>query len=81
MALQLNERIDRFESPFRRLDALIADIVPDPAFKPILMHVGEPQHGTLHGAREDSRFRFETDRDWAAHARPGPVGGPRSRVG
>lgn len=43
MALQLNERIDRFESPFRRLDALIADIVPDPAFKPILMHVGEPQ--------------------------------------
>jgi aspartate/methionine/tyrosine aminotransferase len=43
MALQLNERIDRFESPFRRLDALIADLKPSPAHAPILMHVGEPQ--------------------------------------
>ena len=43
MALQLNERIDRFESPFRRLDALIADLKPSPAYAPILMHVGEPQ--------------------------------------
>ena len=43
MALQLNERIDTFESPFRRLDALIADLVPAPALAPLLMHVGEPQ--------------------------------------
>jgi aspartate/methionine/tyrosine aminotransferase len=43
MALQLNERIDRFESPFRRLDALIADLKPSPGHAPILMHVGEPQ--------------------------------------
>ncbi|MCX7272310.1 MAG: aminotransferase class I/II-fold pyridoxal phosphate-dependent enzyme [Burkholderiales bacterium] len=43
MALRLNERIDTFESPFRRLDALIADLVPAPALAPLLMHVGEPQ--------------------------------------
>src|SRR5215471_18925890 len=39
----LNERIERFESPFRRLDALIADIMPDPQLFPIVMSVGEPQ--------------------------------------
>lgn len=39
----LNERLDRFESPFRRLDALLADIVPQPSLAPIAMHVGEPQ--------------------------------------
>jgi N-succinyldiaminopimelate aminotransferase len=39
----LNERIDRFESPFRRLDALIAGIAPNPGLPPIVMSVGEPQ--------------------------------------
>jgi aspartate/methionine/tyrosine aminotransferase len=40
---RLNERIASFESSFRRLDALLADAVPNPALAPILMHVGEPQ--------------------------------------
>jgi N-succinyldiaminopimelate aminotransferase len=39
----LNERIARFESPFRRLDALLAGIAPNPQWAPILMSVGEPQ--------------------------------------
>lgn len=39
----LNERIARFESPFRRLDALLAGIAPNPQFAPIVMSVGEPQ--------------------------------------
>ncbi len=39
----LNERIAQFESPFRRLDALIADIAPNPKLAPIVMSVGEPQ--------------------------------------
>jgi N-succinyldiaminopimelate aminotransferase len=39
----LNERIDRFDSPFRRLDALLAGIVPNPRLAPIVMSVGEPQ--------------------------------------
>lgn len=40
---RLNERISQFDSPFRRLDALLADVVPNPALAPITMHVGEPQ--------------------------------------
>jgi hypothetical protein len=43
MTLQLNERLEQFESPFRRLDALLADRVPAPGLAPVLMHVGEPQ--------------------------------------
>ena len=43
MTLLLNERLDRFESPFRRLDALLADLQPAPSLAPIPMHVGEPQ--------------------------------------
>jgi aspartate/methionine/tyrosine aminotransferase len=39
----LNERIARFDSPFRRLDQLLADIAPDPRLPPISMAVGEPQ--------------------------------------
>jgi N-succinyldiaminopimelate aminotransferase len=39
----LNERVDQFESPFRRLDAMLADITPNPALPPVMMHVGEPQ--------------------------------------
>jgi len=39
----LNERVARFESPFRRLDALIADVTPNPQLLPIVMSVGEPQ--------------------------------------
>ena len=38
-----NERIARFESPFRRLDALLGDIAPNPQLAPIVMSVGEPQ--------------------------------------
>lgn len=39
----LNERIARFDSPFRRLDALLAGVVPNPGLSPIVMSVGEPQ--------------------------------------
>lgn len=39
----LNERIARFDSPFRRLDELLAGIVPNPQLAPIVMSVGEPQ--------------------------------------
>ncbi|HVN34373.1 MAG TPA: aminotransferase class I/II-fold pyridoxal phosphate-dependent enzyme [Casimicrobiaceae bacterium] len=39
----LNERIARFDSPFRRLDALIAGVAPNPQLEPIVMSVGEPQ--------------------------------------
>ena len=39
----LNERIARFDSPFRRLDQLLAGIAPDPSVRPISMAVGEPQ--------------------------------------
>jgi N-succinyldiaminopimelate aminotransferase len=39
----LNERIEQFESPFRRLDALLAGIAPNPGLTPIVMSVGEPQ--------------------------------------
>lgn len=40
---QLNERIAQFDSPFRRLDELLAPVTPDPARNPIVMSVGEPQ--------------------------------------
>ena len=40
---QLNERIAQFDSPFRRLDELLAGITPDPQRTPIIMSVGEPQ--------------------------------------
>ncbi len=39
----LNGRVARFESPFRRLDELLAGIVPNPVLRPINMSVGEPQ--------------------------------------
>jgi aspartate/methionine/tyrosine aminotransferase len=39
----LNERIAQFDSPFRRLDALLAPLTPNPERKPIIMSVGEPQ--------------------------------------
>src|SRR6188474_3690842 len=39
----LNERVARFDSPFRRLDALLADVAPNPRHPPIVMSVGEPQ--------------------------------------
>ena len=39
----LNERIARFDSPFRRLDELLAGIVPNPQLPLINMSVGEPQ--------------------------------------
>jgi N-succinyldiaminopimelate aminotransferase len=39
----LNERIARVESPFRRLDELLAGSAPNPQLPPISMSVGEPQ--------------------------------------
>lgn len=43
MKPQLNERTARFDSPFRRLDQLLAGIAPNPKLTPIVMSVGEPQ--------------------------------------
>ncbi len=43
MNLRLNERLERFDSPFRKLDALLSDVVPAAALAPVTMHVGEPQ--------------------------------------
>jgi hypothetical protein len=43
MKPQLNERILQFDSPFRRLDELLAAVTPEPSKKPIVMSVGEPQ--------------------------------------
>jgi aspartate/methionine/tyrosine aminotransferase len=43
MSALLNERIARFDSPFRRLDQLLGGIVPNPRLPPISMAVGEPQ--------------------------------------
>jgi len=43
MTAILNERIARFESPFRRLDALLTGITPNPDLTPVVMSVGEPQ--------------------------------------
>ena len=43
MSPLLNERTARFDSPFRRLDQLLADIAPNPRLPPISMAVGEPQ--------------------------------------
>ena len=39
----LNERIARFDSPFRRLDELLAGVTPNSQLPPINMSVGEPQ--------------------------------------
>jgi N-succinyldiaminopimelate aminotransferase len=39
----LNERIARFDSPFRRLDQLLAGDTPNARLAPISMAVGEPQ--------------------------------------
>lgn len=39
----LNERIARVESPFRRLDALLAGVPSNPSLRLINMSVGEPQ--------------------------------------
>ena len=39
----LNERLARFDSPFRRLDEWLAGIAPNPQLPPINMSVGEPQ--------------------------------------
>ena len=43
MTPRLNERIAQFDSPFRRLDELLAGIVPNRELTPIIMSVGEPQ--------------------------------------
>ena len=40
---ELNERIARFDSPFRRLDEWLAGIAPNAQLPPINMSVGEPQ--------------------------------------
>jgi hypothetical protein len=50
----LNERIAQFDSPFRRLDALLATITPNPERTPIIMSVGEPQDAPPHCWRTPS---------------------------
>ncbi|MBX9811549.1 MAG: aminotransferase class I/II-fold pyridoxal phosphate-dependent enzyme, partial [Burkholderiales bacterium] len=43
----VNPHLDRLQSyPFQKLSALLADVTPNPALKPISLHIGEPKHPT-----------------------------------
>ncbi|HSN40721.1 MAG TPA: succinyldiaminopimelate transaminase, partial [Burkholderiales bacterium] len=43
----MNPNLDRLQSyPFQKLGALLADVAPNPALKPISLHIGEPKHPT-----------------------------------
>ena len=43
----MNPDLDRLQSyPFQKLSALLAGVTPDPQFKPISLHIGEPKHPT-----------------------------------
>lgn len=43
----MNPALDRLQSyPFQKLAALLEGAVPDPALKPISLHIGEPKHPT-----------------------------------
>jgi N-succinyldiaminopimelate aminotransferase len=49
----MNPRLERLHPyPFERLRALSADLVPDPAFAPIDLGIGEPKHPTPAFIRE-----------------------------
>ena len=43
----MNPNLDRLQSyPFQKLSALFAGVTPNPALKPISLHIGEPKHPT-----------------------------------
>jgi N-succinyldiaminopimelate aminotransferase len=43
----VNPDLDRLQSyPFQKLAALLAGVTPNPALKPISLHIGEPKHPT-----------------------------------
>ncbi len=43
----MNPNLDRLQSyPFQKLSALYAGVTPNPALKPISLHIGEPKHPT-----------------------------------
>ena len=43
----MNPRLGKLHPyPFERLRALTEDVVPNPAFKPIGLGIGEPRHAT-----------------------------------
>ncbi|MCW5606397.1 MAG: aminotransferase class I/II-fold pyridoxal phosphate-dependent enzyme, partial [Burkholderiales bacterium] len=43
----MNPDLDRLQSyPFQKLSALLSGVTPDPALKPISLHIGEPKHPT-----------------------------------
>ncbi len=43
----MNPRLDLLQSyPFQKLSALYAGLTPNPALKPISLHIGEPKHPT-----------------------------------
>ena len=43
----MNSRLDNLQSyPFQKLSALLADSKPNPALRPIPLHIGEPKHPT-----------------------------------
>jgi N-succinyldiaminopimelate aminotransferase len=43
----VNPNLDRLQSyPFQKLSALLAGVTPNPALKPISLHIGEPKHPT-----------------------------------
>ena len=56
---QLNERIAQFDSPFRRLDELLAPVTPDPAKRPIVdsMTIGALDGSGAMAASNSSRRR------------------------
>ncbi len=43
----MNPNLDRLQSyPFQKLGTLLAGVAPNPALKPISLHIGEPKHPT-----------------------------------
>lgn len=43
----MNPSLDQLQSyPFQKLAALYSDVTPNPALKPISLHIGEPKHPT-----------------------------------
>jgi N-succinyldiaminopimelate aminotransferase len=43
----VNPSLDRLQTyPFQKLAALFSDVAPNPAHKPISLHIGEPKHPT-----------------------------------
>ncbi|MDD5180437.1 MAG: succinyldiaminopimelate transaminase, partial [Gallionellaceae bacterium] len=43
----MNPDLDRLQPyPFQKLAALFREVTPNPAYRPISLHIGEPKHAT-----------------------------------